>query len=35
MLDGLWRFTEEKYPPHLDSLRQFVAEYDYDSLFAK
>ena len=35
MLDGLWRFTEEKYSPHLDSLRQFVAEYDYDSLFAK
>ena len=35
MMDGLWRLTRENYRSHLDSLRQFVAEYDFDSLFAE
>ena len=34
MLDGLWRLTKENYRSHLDGLRRFTAEYDYDAIFA-
>ena len=34
MMDGLWRLTRENYRSHLDGLRQFVAGYDYDAIFA-
>ncbi len=34
MMNGQWRLTRENYREHLDGLRQFAAEYDYDSIFA-
>lgn len=33
MLAGEWLLTEENYKIRLDELREFVANYDYDSLF--
>ena len=33
MMDGLWQLTGENYRSHLDGLREFVAEYDFDGLF--
>jgi len=33
MLAGRWRFNEENYQLRLDELREFVANYDYESLF--
>ena len=35
MLAGRWKFHAENYKMRLDELRQFVASYDYDSLFAE
>lgn len=34
MLAGRWRFTEENYQIRLDELREFVANYDYEAMFA-
>jgi len=33
MLAGRWQFTEENYKIRLDELREFVASYDYETLF--
>lgn len=33
LLSGRWMLTEENYQIRLDELREFVANYDYDSLF--
>lgn len=33
MLAGRWKLTEENYQLRLDELREFVASYDYESLF--
>jgi len=33
MLAGRWKFTKENYQIRLDELREFVANYDYESLF--
>ena len=33
LLAGRWMLTEENYQIRLDELREFVANYDYDSLF--
>ena len=35
MMDGLWRLTRENCRARMDSLRQFAAEYDFESLFAE
>lgn len=34
MMSGQWRLTEENYKLRLDELRQFVANYDYEGIFA-
>lgn len=35
VLAGRWHFTEENYQLRLDELRAFVANYDYETLFAE
>lgn len=35
LLAGRWKFNAENCKMRLDELRQFVASYDYDSLFAE
>lgn len=35
VMAGRWHFTEENYQLRLDELRTFVANYDYETLFAE